>query len=170
MDHTTPSYGVSSLSFILLPPSRGSPSNHTWFTLKRLPKGLTTKIVTYYCVQDTRWTISFRSRRTRTRLKSLQTCHYPCMVAPPLCFRVYTQKTSHPHQGNSVISFLSVCNVPLDNIIYFAVVGANTCFVYRLATAQHHRYRIDEKEEIYPLQQYIDDCETEVRPRPPTHG
>ena len=100
--------------------------------VKRLPKGLTTRTVSYYCVQDTRWTISFRSPRTRTLLKSLQTCHYPCMVAPPLCFRVYSQKSSHPHQGKSVISFLSVCNVPLDNIIYFAVVGANTCFVYHL--------------------------------------
>lgn len=110
-----------------------------------------------------------RSLRTRTLLKCPQTCHCPCIVALPLCCRVYTQKTSHPHQGNSVISFLSVCNVPLDSIIYYAVVGANTCFVYCLARTLHPRYRIDEKEEIYPLQQYIDDCETEVRTFPILH-
>ena len=92
------------------------------------------------------------------------------MIAPPLCFRVYSQKSSHPHQGNSVISFLSVCNVPLDNIIYFAVVGANTCFVYPLVRILQSRYRIDEKEEIYPLQQYIDDCATEVRLNPIFHA
>ena len=63
-------------------------------------------------------------------------------IPPDLSLPMYGRSTSLfqgllakilPSSPGKIRDQLSICvQCPLDNIIYFAVVGANTCFVYHL--------------------------------------